>query len=101
MISSMHLNIFTVKDKAVPMRNYAHAMKTHEWTYSSTILDHSTRRQWGVSFMPLPLYPREKEFTIPTDGQEVGGPHSRSGRHGEGKNLAPAENRIPARQPSI
>jgi hypothetical protein len=31
-----------------------------EWRYSSTILDLGTRWKGVVSFMPLPLYPREK-----------------------------------------
>jgi hypothetical protein len=28
-----------------------------EWRYSSIILDLGTRWRWGISFMPLPLYP--------------------------------------------
>jgi hypothetical protein len=31
-----------------------------EWRYSCTILDLGTRSRWVDSFMPLPLYPREK-----------------------------------------
>jgi hypothetical protein len=47
-----------------------------KWTHSSTNLDLSTRWQWVVSFMPLPLYP----LVV----RRLGGPQSRSGHHGEG-----------------
>jgi hypothetical protein len=41
-----------------------------------------------VSFMTLPLYPQGKNLWYPLD-RRLGGPQSRSGRGGEGKNSQP------------
>jgi hypothetical protein len=49
-----------------------------EWRYSSTILKLSIKRLWVVTYMPLPLYPREKSPRYPLD--RLGGPRNRSGR---------------------
>jgi hypothetical protein len=69
-----------------------------EWRYSSTILDLGTRWRRVVSFTPRPLYPRGNRPRYPLY-RRLGGPQSRSERHGEEKNLASAGNRTPAVQP--
>jgi hypothetical protein len=63
-----------------------------EWRYSSTIINLGTRWRLVVSFTPLPLYPLDRLDT------RLDGSQSRSARHGEEKNLAPARNRTPAIQ---
>jgi hypothetical protein len=47
-----------------------------------------------VSFKPLSLYPRGKSPRYPLDGR-LGGPQSRSRRHGEVKILVPTGTRTP------
>jgi hypothetical protein len=47
-----------------------------------------------VSFTPRPLYPRRKSPLYPLN-RMLGGPHSRSGRRGEAKILAPTGTRTP------
>jgi hypothetical protein len=47
-----------------------------------------------VSFTPRPLYPRGKGPLYPLD-RRLGGPQSRSGRHGEEKIRDPTGTRIP------
>jgi hypothetical protein len=47
-----------------------------------------------VSFTPRPLYPQGKSLRYPLD-RRLGGPQSRSGRHGEEKNLGPTGTRSP------
>jgi hypothetical protein len=58
-----------------------------EWRYTSTILDLDTRWRWVVSFTHLPLYSRGKSPRYPL-ARRLGWCQSRSGRCGEGKNLA-------------
>jgi hypothetical protein len=59
-----------------------------KWRYSSTVLDITTIRcRCVVSFTPLPLYLRGKSSLYPLD-RRLDGPQSRSGRYGEGKDLA-------------
>jgi hypothetical protein len=53
------------------------------------LLDLCTSLRWVVSFMPRPLYPR-----YPLD-RRLGGPQSRSRRHGVVKILAPIGTRTP------
>jgi hypothetical protein len=48
-----------------------------------------TSLRWVVSFMPWPLYPRYPLY------RRLGGPQSRSGRHGELKILDPTRTRTP------
>jgi hypothetical protein len=50
--------------------------------------DLGTSWRWVVSFTPLPLYPRGKRLRYPLV-RRLGGPQSRSGRHGEVQILAP------------
>jgi hypothetical protein len=47
-------------------------------------LDLGTSWRWVVSFMPLPLYSRERAPPYPFY-RRLGGPQSRSGRYGKGK----------------
>jgi hypothetical protein len=47
-----------------------------------------------VSFTPRPLYPRENSLLYPSD-RRLGGPQSRSGRHGEVNIFAPNGTQTP------
>jgi hypothetical protein len=60
-----------------------------ESKHSSTILNLGTRWRWAVSFTPLLLYLRGNNPWYPFH-RKLGGPHSRSGRYGEEKNLRPS-----------
>jgi hypothetical protein len=60
------------------------------------ILDLSTRWSWVVSFAHRPLYPKENSPWYPLD-RRLGGPQSRSGRGGKGKNSQP----LPGLEPPI
>jgi hypothetical protein len=51
------------------------------------ILDLSTGLRRMFDFTPRPLYPQEKNTLHPLH-RRLGGPHNRSGRHGEEKNIA-------------
>jgi hypothetical protein len=53
-----------------------------------------------VSFTPLLLYSQANCPRYPLDGR-LNGPHGRSERYGEEKNLTPVGNRIPASSPSL
>jgi hypothetical protein len=55
-------------------------------------LDLGTSWKWVVIFTPLPLYPWGKSPWYPLD-RRLGGPQSRSGRHGEEKILGPPRTR--------
>jgi hypothetical protein len=59
-----------------------------EWMYRSTFSLLGTNWWWVVGFMPQPLYPQGKSPWYPLD-RRLGGPQSRSKRHGEVKTLAP------------
>jgi hypothetical protein len=61
-------------------------------------LDLGSRWRWVVSFMSLSLKPRGKAPRYPLD-RRLGGPHTRSGRHGEVKILEPTDR--PARSQSL
>jgi hypothetical protein len=83
------------KIKVVPVLNEAprHSMYG-EWRYGSTILHLGTREIWVVNFTPRPPYPRGKIPRYPFH-RMLGGPQSRSGRHGEEKILYPTGTRTP------
>jgi hypothetical protein len=59
-----------------------------------SFLDLGTSFRWVVSFTPLPLYPRGNSPPYPL-GRRLGGPQSRSGRHGGLKTLASTGIRTP------
>jgi hypothetical protein len=67
-----------------------------EWRYSPTILDLDTRWRCGQLHVPAALL-RGKLPWCPLE-RRLGGPHSRSRRCGEEKNLASAGNRTPTVQ---
>jgi hypothetical protein len=56
-------------------------------------LDRGTSWRWVVSFTPRPPYPRGKSHRYPLDRRWLGGPQSRSERHGEEKILDLTESR--------
>jgi hypothetical protein len=65
-------------------------MKMYWWSGSIVpyILDLGTIWTWVVSFMPRPLYPHGNSPWYHLD-RRLGGPQSRSGRDGGGKNSQP------------
>jgi len=66
-----------------------HATKTYgSGGIDPRILNLGTRWRWVVCFTPRPSYPRRKIGRYPLD-RKLGGPQSRSGRGGEGKNSQP------------
>jgi hypothetical protein len=65
-----------------------------EWMYRSIFLDLGTSWRWVVSFVLRPLYPWGKNpwYSL---ARRLGGPQSRSGRHGKVKILAHTRTRTP------
>jgi hypothetical protein len=85
-----------------------HSMKAYSASggIAPRILNLGTRWRWVVSFTPQPLYPQGKSPWYPLD-KRLGGPQSRSGRGGEGKNsrppsgIEPYNPNRPARNPAL
>jgi hypothetical protein len=93
--SVLNLNVFRL-----PSKQGIH----HEGVWGSgcidpNFLDLGTSWRWVVSFTLRSLYPMGKSPRYPLN-RRLGGPQSRSGRHGEVKILDPTGTRIPAPQSS-
>jgi hypothetical protein len=92
-----HASMSRVRGKVVPVLTQLSTMPSRRMGSGCIyprFLDLGTSWWWVVSFTPLLLYPRGKSLRYPLD-RRLGGPQSRSGRHGEVIILASNGTRTP------